>query len=198
MQQTQRALLRPSADASALSPHPVPLFLLPVDLSLFAPGAEPLSCLSLAGIKQLNAWADYFRDSLPPVPKDNCHWVWGLNWANHSTAVRILEQAIDAIRDSARGVGKSSFKIQNSLNSLDIMYRWRIRHPKLSPLVVGCSKNKILIFSYKNNINVSIWTTGDNIDISLRVIYLIYLIKRIEKKNGKLLRKPSPWFQNAS
>lgn len=58
----------------------------PADLSLFAP--EPLSCLSLAGIKQLNAGPDYFRDSLPPVPKDNCHWVWGLSRADHS--VRLL------------------------------------------------------------------------------------------------------------
>lgn len=78
------ALLRPSADSSALSSHP--FFLSPADLSLFAP--EPLSCLSLAGIKQLNAWADYFRDSLPPVPKDNCHWVWGLCRAN--TSVQLL------------------------------------------------------------------------------------------------------------
>lgn len=61
------ANLRPSAATSALSPHPVPLFLPPADLAPFAP--EPLSCLSLAGIKQLNAWADYFRDSLPPSPE---------------------------------------------------------------------------------------------------------------------------------
>lgn len=36
--------------------------------------------LGLAGIKQINAWADYFRDSLPPVPTDNCHRLWGLSW----------------------------------------------------------------------------------------------------------------------
>lgn len=32
--------------------------------------AASLSDRGLAGIKQLNAWADYFRESLPPVPPD--------------------------------------------------------------------------------------------------------------------------------
>lgn len=102
---------------SALSPHPVPLFLPPADLALFAP--EPLSCLSLAGIKQLNAWADYFRDSLPPVPKDNCHWVWGL-WTKplDPTTVRILAQSIDALREPDWGGGTSSFEIQRSVGDV--------------------------------------------------------------------------------
>lgn len=115
-----RALLRPSAATSALSPHPVPLFLPPADLALFAP--EPLSCLSLAGIKQLNAWADYFRDSLPPVPKDNCHWVWGL-WTKplDPTTVRILAQSIDALREPDWGGGTSSFKIQRSVGIMSKM-----------------------------------------------------------------------------
>lgn len=107
------ANLRPSAATSALSPHPVPLFLPPADLALFAP--EPLSCLSLAGIKQLNAWADYFRDSLPSVPKDNCHWVWGL-WTKplDPTTVRILAQSIESLREPDWGGGTSSFEIQKA------------------------------------------------------------------------------------
>lgn len=132
-----RALLRPSATTSALSPHPVPLFLPPADLALFAP--EPLSCLSLAGIKQLNAWADYFRDSLPPVPKDNCHWESGL-WTKplDPTTVRILAQSIDALREPDWGGGTSSFEIQRSVG---IVYKWSRQryHNWTGPLVAGCS-----------------------------------------------------------
>lgn len=130
-----RALLRPSAATSALSPHPVPLFLPPADLALVAP--EPMSCLSLAGIKQLNAWADYFRDSLPPVPKDNCHWVWGLPTKPlDPTTVRILAQSIDALRDW--GGGTSSSEIQRSVG---IVYKWPCQryHNWNGPLVAGCS-----------------------------------------------------------
>ncbi len=44
--------------------------LMPTSLWLVPELLQSLSDWGLAGIKQLNAWADYFRDSLPPVPSD--------------------------------------------------------------------------------------------------------------------------------
>lgn len=68
--------------------------LMPTSLWLVTEPQQSLSGWGLAGIKQLNAWADYFRDSLPPVPTDNCHWVWGLSWAHRrSTGERMPSQA---------------------------------------------------------------------------------------------------------
>lgn len=66
------------------------LSLMPTSLWLVTEPQQSLPGWGLAGIKQLNLWADYFRDSLPPVPIDYCHRVWGLSWPKRRpTTVRI-------------------------------------------------------------------------------------------------------------
>lgn len=70
--------------AGKTSPRLVLLFLSPslilTSLWLVAELQQSMSGWGLAGIKQLNAWADYFRDSLPPVPTNN-YLSLGEGWA---------------------------------------------------------------------------------------------------------------------